>query len=161
MGFTPLDGLMMGRRPGRLDPGAVLWLVEQHGGDAAVSRLLNQEAGLLGVSGLSPDMRILLESRSEGAELALAMFVDRLVQEIGSAAAAIGGLDALVFTGGIGENAATVRQRALEALTWLGLAVDPAANARHHLDITMPDSRISAHVVPCDEELMIAEAALA
>ncbi len=162
MGFTPLDGLMMGRRPGRLDPGAVLWLVRRHGGDvAAVDRLLNQECGLLGVSGLSSDMRTLLNDSGDDAELAVTMFVDRLVQEIAGAAAAIGGLDALIFTGGIGENAAPIRARALQALTWLGLVLDEDANQRHELLITTEDSRRSAHVVPTAEELVIARAAFA
>ena len=159
MGFTPLDGLMMGRRPGRLDPGAVLWLVDRHGGDAgAVDRLLNREAGLLGVSGLSPDMRVLLEAGTEEARLAVAMFVDRLVQEIGAAAAAIGGLDGLVFTGGIGENAAPVRARTLDALAWLGFEIDAEANEAGAATITPPGSTPSAHVVATDEEAAIAAA---
>ncbi len=125
MGFTPLDGLMMGQRPGRLDPGAVLWLVRHHGGNVdAVDHLLNNESGLAGVSGISPDMRVLLASDEPAARLAIAMFVDRLVQEIGAAAAAIGGIDALVFTGGIGENAAPVRAMAIDALGWLGFRLD-------------------------------------
>jgi acetate kinase len=109
MGFTPLDGLMMGQRPGRLDAGAVLWLVEKHGGDTeAVRRMLNSDSGLVGVSGLSADMRTLLADGSDEARFAITMFNDRLAQEIGAAAAAIGGIDALVFTGGIGENAAPI-----------------------------------------------------
>jgi acetate kinase len=151
MGFTPLDGLMMGRRPGRLDPGAVLWLAERLGvGEAR--RVLNEESGLLGVSGVSSDMRALLEG-GEGARLAVAMFVDRLVQEIGAAAAALGGLDALVFTGGIGENAAPVRAATVQALGWLGLELDAAANAAHAITITRPG--VSAHVVATDEEAVI------
>ena len=162
MGFTPLDGLMMGRRPGRLDPGAVLWLVERHGGDVeAVDRLLNREAGLLGVSGLSPDMRVLLEADAEEARLAIAMFVDRLVQEIGAAAAAIGGLDGLVFTGGIGENAAPVRARTLDALAWLGFRTDAGANEANAATITLAGSTPSAHVIAADEEAVIAAAAKA
>ena len=155
MGFTPLDGLMMGRRPGRLDPGAVLWLIERHGGDvAAVDRLLNREAGLLGVSGVSSDMRTLLNTASEEAEFAVAMFVDRLVLEIGAAVAAIGGLDALVFTGGIGQNAAPVRAAVVEALPWLFLDLDASANDSHAPTITR--GRPSAHVIATDEERVIA-----
>ena len=155
MGFTPLDGLVMGRRPGRLDPGAVLWLIEHHGGDvAAVDRLLNREAGLLGVSGVSSDMRVLLSSASEEAEFAVAMFVDRLVLEIGAAVAAIGGLDALVFTGGIGQNAAPVRAAVAEALAWLSLNLDAAANDSHAP--TIAHGRPSAHVIATDEERVIA-----
>jgi len=160
MGFTPLDGLVMGRRPGRLDPGAVLWLVERHDGDtAAVDRLFNRESGLLGVSGVSPDMRTLLASRDEKAALAVAMFVDRLVLEIGSAVAATGGLDALVFTGGIGENATPVRAAVVESLGWLGLHLDDVANGRHAPTITR--GHPSAHVIATDEERVIAASALA
>jgi acetate kinase len=160
MGFTPLDGLMMGRRPGRLDPGAVLWLVTRHGGDvAAVDRLLNQESGLLGVSGISSDMRTLLEDDGNDAELAIAMFVDRLVQEIAAAAAAIGGIDALIFTGGIGENAAPIRASAVQSLAWLGFALTEPANALHATTITIPGRQPSAHVVATAEELVIAQAA--
>ena len=161
MGFTPLDGLIMGRRPGRLDPGAVLWLVERHGGDtAAVDRLLNRESGLLGISGTSPDMRSLLADDSDGARLAVDMFVDRLVQEIGAAAAAIGGLDALVFTGGIGENAPAVREAAIGALAWLGFRLDRDANSRHAATLTTRGGAPSAHVAATDEEAVIAGAAV-
>ncbi len=156
MGFTPLDGLVMGRRPGRLDPGAVLWLVGREGGDiAAVDRLLNREAGLLGVSGVSSDMRALLDDPGEDAAFAVAMFVDRLVLEIGAAAAAAGGIDALVFTGGIGENAAPVRAQVVEALGWLSFRLDAYANRRHAPTITRGSPR--AHVIATDEERVIAE----
>ena len=155
MGFTPLDGLMMGRRPGRLDPGAVLWLLERHEGDAgAVDSLFNRDSGLLGVSGLSPDMRTLLASTDEKAERAVAMFVDRLILEIGSAVAATRGLDALVFAGGIGENAAPVRAAVVEALAWLGLELDHEANRRH--EPTIARGHPSAHVIAADEESVIA-----
>ncbi|MBT5432260.1 MAG: acetate/propionate family kinase [Rhodospirillaceae bacterium] len=161
MGFTPLDGLMMGTRPGRLDPGAVLWLVERHGGDlAAVDRLLNRESGLLGVSGLSSDMRSLLGDDSDGARRAVTMFVDRLVQEVGSAAAAMGGLDLLVFTGGIGEHAVSIRALTVSALRWLGFQLDEAANARHATTITKAGMVPSAHVIATDEEAVIATAML-
>jgi acetate kinase len=159
MGFTPLDGLMMGRRPGRLDPGAVLWLVRNLGGDVdAVDRLLNRESGLAAVSGISPDMRVLLASGEPTAKLAVDMFVDRLVQEIGAAVAAIGGIDALVFAGGIGENAAPVRARTIDALAWLGFQLDETANAANARTITASGSVPTAHVVPSDEEAVIASA---
>ncbi len=159
MGFTPLDGLVMGSRPGRLDPGAVLWLIRHHDGDLdAVDRILNRESGLLGVSGQSSDMRVLLDSDREAAELAITMFVDRLVQEIGSAMAAIGGLDALVFAGGMGENAAAIRIRAMKALVWTGLQIDEDANARHAGRISIAASVPSAHVIASDEEAVIARA---
>lgn len=162
MGFTPLDGLMMGRRPGRLDPGAVLWLVDHHDGDTGtVARMLNAESGLLGVSGISSDMRVLLEDGSEAAALAVTMFVDRLVQEIGTAMAAIGGMDAIVFAGGIGENAWTIRARTLEALSWTGLELDVAANREHAPTISRTATGPSAHVMASDEESVLAAAVLA
>lgn len=159
MGFTPLDGLMMGQRPGRLDPGAVLWLIEQHGGDAAaVSNLLYHKCGLSGVSGVSGDMRTLLASDAPDAGFAIEMFVDRLVQEIGAAAASLGGVDALVFSGGIGENAASIRAMAIARLEWLGFALDPDANAGGLERLTTADSFRQAFVVKADEELVIAHA---
>lgn len=162
MGFTPLDGLMMGRRPGRLDPGAVLWLVEALGGDgAAANRVLNHESGLLGVSGLSSDMRVLLAADDADSRLAVTMFVDRLSQEIAAAAAAAGGIDALIFTGGIGENAAPIRAAVLDGLSWLGFALDKTANTAHAATITTGAPGPSAHVVPTDEERVIAAATLA
>ncbi len=159
MGFTPLDGLMMGQRPGRLDPGAVLWLLEQHDGDgAAVSQLLYHQSGLSGVSGVSGDMRTLLASDKSDAAFAVEMYVDRLVEEIGAAAAGLGGIDALVFSGGIGENAAPVRKRALEKLHWLGFDLDLKANAAGAERLTTADSKRPAFVVKADEELIIARA---
>lgn len=159
MGFTPLDGLMMGQRPGRLDPGAVLWLLEQHGGDAAaVSKLLYHQSGLSGVSGLSGDMRTLLASNELDAVFAIEMYVDRLVQEIGAAATSLGGVDALVFSGGIGENSAPVRAMALAKLEWLGFAPDPAANAANAERLTTADSLRQAFIVKADEEFVIAQA---
>jgi acetate kinase len=161
MGFTPLEGLMMGRRPGHLDPGALLWLIEEKGIPAAeVNRSLHNRAGLMGVSGLTSDMRELLASAAPAARFAVAMFVDRLVQEIGTAAAALGGLDGIVFTGGIGERAAPIRAAALVALSWLGVDLDETANAAHATTITRPGSKVSAHVVPTDEERVIARHAL-
>lgn len=157
MGFTPLDGLMMGQRPGRLDPGAVLWLVEQHGGDtAAVGKLFYHQSGLSGVSGLSGDMRTLLASDQPDAAFAVQMFVDRLVQEIGGAAASLDGVDALVFSGGIGENAAPIRAMVLERLEWLGFDLDATANAAGAGRLTTAESARHAFVVEADEERIIA-----
>jgi acetate kinase len=159
MGFTPIDGLIMGQRSGHLDPGAVLWLVDEMKGDtAAVSDLLNRKSGLLGLSGESSDMRTLLESTSGRAALALDMFVDRVVHEIAAAAASAGGLDALVFTGGIGSGSSIIRARVLEALAWLGFEIDPQANGKGAATITTPASPRSAHVVIADEEQVIARA---
>ena len=160
MGFTPLDGLMMGRRAGRLDPGAVLWLVERYDGDLeAVRHVLNQEAGLIGVSGISSDMRALLVDGSDSAGLAISMFVDRIVQEIGTAVAVIGGVDAIVFTGGIGENAAPIRARVLQAFGWLGFKLDDGANQSGAVHITVNGICPSAHVIPSCEERVLCEAA--
>ena len=159
MGFTPLDGLMMGQRPGRLDPGVVLWLVEQHGGDtAAVGKLLYHQSGLSGVSGLSGDMRTLLASAQPDAAFAVEMFVDRLVQEIGGAAASLGGVDALIFSGGIGENAAPIRAMVLDKLEWLGFSLDAAANASWAVRLPTAASARQAFVVKADEEHIIAQA---
>ena len=146
MGFTPLEGLVMGRRPGRLDPGVLIWLMREKGMDAdAIDGLLNRECGLYGLSGLSQDMRDLLESDNPAAALAVDVFVDRLVMEIGAAAAAIGGADVLVFTGGIGENAAPIRERVADALGYLGFSAAPGGKP--------------VIVVPADEEGVIAAAA--
>jgi len=159
MGFTPLDGLMMGQRPGRLDPGAVLWLMEQFDGDAAaVSKLLYHQSGLTGVSGISGDMRTLLASDEADAAFAIEMYVDRLVAEIGAAATSLGGADALVFSGGIGENSAPIRARTLTKLEWLGFALDPDANAAQAERLTESDSARHAFIVKADEELVIAKA---
>lgn len=159
MGFTPIDGLIMGQRAGHLDPGAVLWLVEDMKGDiGAVSKLLNRESGLLGISGESPDMRNLLASTSPAAARAIDMFVDRVVKEVAAAAAAAGGLDALVFTGGIGSNSVVIRARVLAALSWLGFTLDVGANEKARATITTPSSPRSAHVIQADEELVIARA---
>ncbi|AKH99001.1 acetate kinase [Hoeflea sp. IMCC20628] len=159
MGYTPLDGLMMGQRPGRLDPGAVLWLVERHGGDiAAVNKLLYHQSGLSGVSGLSGDMRTLLASNEPDAAFAIDMYVDRLVQEIGAAAASLGGVDALVFSGGVGENAAPIRSMAMQKLEWLGFRLDADANAAGAERLTTADSARHAYIVEADEEGVIARA---
>lgn len=157
MGFTAVDGLVMGTRCGALDPGVLLYLMDERGLDArAIERLIYRESGLLGVSGLSADMRVLLGSDTPRARLAVDLFVNRIVREIGSLAAALGGLDALVFTAGIGEHAAEVRRRVVAGCTWLGATLDEAANAAGHTRISTAGSRCAAYVVPTDEELMIA-----
>jgi len=157
MGFTAVEGLPMGTRSGSLDPGVLLFMFEELGlGVRDVERLIYHESGLLGMSGLSRDMRDLLASEAPAARLAVDVFCYRARRELGSLVAALGGLDAVVFTAGIGENQAEVRRRICVGATWLGLELDEAANARHGPRISLPDSRISAWVVPTDEELMIA-----
>jgi acetate kinase len=157
MGFTPLDGLIMGNRPGTLDPGAVLYLFEELRMTAEeVRRLLFDQSGLLGVSHLSNDMRSLLASDEPDARLAVELFVDRAAREIASMAAAIGGMEVLVFTGGIGENAAPVRARIAEGCGWLGARLDASANDRHGPVVSSADSAVEMLVIPTDEEAMIA-----
>jgi acetate kinase len=157
MGFTALDGLPMGTRCGALDPGVLLYLLDRHGMDArALEKLVYQESGLLGVSGVSSDMRALLASPDPGAAEAVDLFVYRIGRELGSLAAALGGLDALVFTGGIGENAAPVRARVCRDAAWLGIELDEAANEAGGPRISTTGSRVAAWVVPTNEELMIA-----
>ncbi|MBP6095964.1 MAG: acetate/propionate family kinase [Methyloversatilis sp.] len=157
MGFTAVDGLMMGTRTGSLDPGVLLYLMEHHGMDAqALTRLLYSESGLLGVSGLSSDMRTLLESDTAEAAQAVDLFCYRAVREIGSLAGAIEGIDALVFTGGIGEHAAAVRERICRPLAWTGLTFDAPANAACATRISSPASRVAVCVIPTNEEWMIA-----
>ncbi|MBI2236093.1 MAG: acetate/propionate family kinase [Magnetospirillum sp.] len=157
MGFTALDGLPMGTRTGNLDPGVVLYLMQRKGMDAKqLETLLYKESGLLGVSGISNDMRILLDSTDPHAEEAVELFCYRIGRELGSLAAALGGLDALVFTAGIGERAAAVRERVCRQAEWLGVRLDPEANTRNAPCITAAGSTIPALVVPTDEEMMIA-----
>jgi len=156
-GFTALDGLCMGTRPGALDPGVVLHLFQTLGLSAAeVETLLYKKSGLLGISGISNDMRDLLASDAPEAKLAVDYFVHRAAKEIGALAAVLGGVDALVFTAGIGENSAAIRKRICEACAWLGVELDSEANARGGPRITRPGSRVSAWRIPTDEELMIA-----
>jgi acetate kinase len=158
MGFTALDGLPMGTRCGALDPGVLLYLMDRHGVDArALEKLLYQESGLLGVSGISSDMRTLLGSTDPRAAEAIDLFVYRIGRELGSLVAALGGLDALVFTGGIGENAGPIRARVCRDAAWLGLELDEAANAAGNPCISRPGSRVAAWVIPTNEELMIAQ----
>ncbi len=157
MGFSAMDGLPMGTRPGNLDPGVVLHLIQEEGLSAeALTDLFYKQSGLLGVSGISNDMRVLLESDDPHAEEAIAVFIYRIQRELGSLAAALGGLDALVFTGGVGENAPVIRSRVAEAARWLGLHLDAAANAEGAAKISRADSPVAGWVIPTNEELMIA-----
>ncbi len=157
MGFTALDGLPMGTRCGSLDPGVVLYLLDTLGMDArSIERLLYHESGLLGVSGLSSDMRVLLASADPHAREAIALFCYRIGRELGSLAAALGGLDALVFTAGIGEHAVAVRERVCQDAAWLGVVLDAEANAASARRISAAESRVRVWVIPTDEELMIA-----
>jgi acetate kinase len=157
MGLSALDGLVMGTRPGALDPGVLLYLMRQHGlGVAALEELLYQRSGLLGVSGISSDMRELLASADPRAREAVELFVYRVGRELGSMAAALGGLDALVFTGGIGEHAPEIRARVCRGAAWLGVHLDGAANQRGDACISPRGSPASAWVVPTDENRMIA-----
>jgi acetate kinase len=157
MGFTAVDGLPMGTRCGSIDPGVVLYLMDEMKMDArAIEKLIYQRSGLLGVSGISSDMRTLLASAEPRARLAVDLFVYRIGRELGSLAAALGGIDALVFTGGIGEHAAPVREKACRALAWLGLDLDPQANAANATVISREASRIAALVLPTNEEWVIA-----
>jgi len=158
MSFTPVDGLVMGTRVGSLDPAAMLYLMTQYRMDAsALEKLIYHDSGLLGVSGLSSDMRDLLSSHDPHAAEAIELFVYRIAREIGSLAAALGGLDALVFTAGIGENAPAIRALVCRASKWLGVELDEAANANGGPKISLAESKITAWVIPTNEELMIAE----
>jgi acetate kinase len=157
MGFCALDGLPMGHRCGALDPGVVLYLMLEKGlNAAAVMDLLYNRSGLLGVSGISGDMRKLSASKDPHAAEAIDLFVYRIGRELGSLVAALGGLDTLVFTGGIGEHSAAVRERVCRDAAWLGIELDARANTAGGPCITKTDSRVSAWVIPTDEDLMIA-----
>jgi acetate kinase len=156
-GFTALDGLCMGTRPGALDPGVVLHLFQGLGLSAKeVEAVLYKKSGLLGISGVSNDMRDLLDSRDPEATLAVDYFVYRAAREIGALAAVLRGVDALVFTAGIGERSAIIRERICEASAWLGIELDRDCNEAHGPKISTPGSRMSVWVVPTNEELMIA-----
>ena len=158
MGFTALDGLMMGTRAGALDPGVLLYLAQQRGMSfAAIEDLLYRRSGLLGVSGISSDMRTLRASSEPAAREAIDLFVYRIVREIGSLAAALGGVDGIVFTAGIGENDAATRAEILEGCRWLGVTLDPARNHACEGRISTDGSTVSAWIVPTDEERMIAQ----
>ncbi len=157
MGFTALDGIPMGTRPGALDPGVVLHLMREKAMDAAaIEKFLYHQCGLKGLSGISNDVRVLEASSDPQARLALDHFVYRIVKEIGALAAVLGGIDALVFTAGIGENGADIRARIVAASAWLGFTLDPAANAARHTDFSAAKTGPRALMVPTDEELMIA-----
>jgi acetate kinase len=157
MGFTAVDGLPMGTRSGSLDPGVVLYLIDERGLDVrAVEKLLYSESGLLGVSGIASDMRTLLASDSPRARLAIDLFVYRIGRELGSLAAALGGVDAIVFTAGVGENSAEIRARVCHTARWLGVELDDAANAAGGPRISTAASRVAAWTIPTNEELMIA-----
>lgn len=157
MGFTALDGIMMGTRPGTLDPGILLYLLQAKGYDAArLEQLLYHESGLLGVSGLSADAEELLASDAPAAAEALDLFAFRIARETAALAATLGGLDRFVFTGGIGEHAAPIRASVVERLGWLGATLDPARNAEHAGVISRGDSRIPVQIIATDEEGVIA-----
>lgn len=157
MGFTAVDGLPMGTRTGALDPGVILYLLQHARMDAqAIEQLIYTRSGLLGVSGISSDMRTLLTSNAPAAQEAVDLFVYRIGRELGSLVAALGGLDALVFTAGIGEHAAEIRARACRDARWLGIALDEEANAKGGPRISRAGSAVSAWVIPTDENLMIA-----
>jgi acetate kinase len=159
MGFSTLDGLMMGQRCGALDAGVVLHLLRGGLDGPALERLLNDESGLLGVSGLSDDVRVLEASADAAAREALDLFAYRVARELGSLVAALGGLDALVFTAGIGEHSAPMRARIAALSLWCGVELDAAANGRHARCISTVGSRAGVYVVPTDEEIVIARAA--
>jgi acetate kinase len=160
MGFTSLDGLMMGTRSGALDPGLVLHLIQHRGMSVReVSDMLNKQSGLLGVSGLSNDLRALEQSDAPEAEEAMALFAWRAAREIGSAMAAIGGLDALVFTAGIGEHSAAMRARICDYLGFAGVTLDARANAAHAQRISPAGAAVDVLATPTDEEIMIARGA--
>jgi acetate kinase len=156
MSFTPIDGLPMGTRCGAIDPGVLFHLMKAGMDLAGLEKMLYEESGLLGVSGISSDVRTLLASSDARAAEALDLFVYRCGRELGSLVAALGGIDSLVFTGGIGENAASIRARICRDAQWLGLELDEEANARGGPRLTNADSRLTAWVVPTNEELMIA-----
>ena len=156
-GFSAADGLPMGTRCGSIDPGVLIYIMDNYGLDArGLNDLINNQSGLLGVSGISSDMRELLSSSDARASEAVDLFVYRIVREMGSLAAALGGLDAVVFTGGVGENAAAIRLRVCKDSGWLGIRLDEKANDRGGPKISSPDSLVSVWVIPTNEELMIA-----
>jgi acetate kinase len=158
MGFTAVDGLPMGTRCGSVDPGVLLYLMDQHRlGPRELEKLIYHESGLLGVSGITSDMRTLLTSSDSRAVEAIDLFIYRIGRELGSLMAALGGLDALVFTAGIGERAVAIRARVCRDAAWLGIELDSAANEAGGPRISKPESRVTAWVIPTNEELMIAQ----
>jgi acetate kinase len=157
MSFTALDGLLMGTRPGALDPGAVTYLMRERTMSAAeIEDLLYHRSGLLGISGISSDMRILLASNDSRAREAVELFVFRAAREIGALTASLGGLDGLVFTAGIGEHASEIRSRVCARCAWLGVILDERANGAGQVRISTDASRVRIYVIPTDEERMIA-----
>jgi len=157
MGFTAVEGLPMGTRTGALDPGVILYLIDERKMDArAVEKLIYTQSGLLGVSGISSDMRTLLASDDPRARLAIDLYCYRIRRELGSLTAALGGLDALVFTAGIGENSAAIRERVCRDAAWLGVELDAAANENGGPRIGAAGSRVAVWAIPTNEELMIA-----
>ena len=158
LGFTALDGLCMGTRPGSIDPGVVLYLFQTLGLSVnEVEDILYKKSGLIGISGLSNDMRILIEQqRDSHSALAIDYFVYRATKEIGALTAVLKGLDALVFTAGIGENSPFIRERICESSAWLGIELDQSANNTNQFRISAEKSRVSVYVIPTNEELMIA-----
>ena len=162
MGFTALDGLPMGTRPGQIDPGVILYLIEQKRMTAkAVQDFLYRECGLKGLSGISNDVRELQSSTDPPAAFALDYFCYRVGLNAGMLAAALGGIDAFVFTAGIGENSAAIRARIAARLGWLGAVLDARANSAHAPRISVAESRVALYIIPTDEELMIARHTLA
>ena len=157
MGFTAADGLPMGTRCGNRDPGVIRFLMDELKMDArAIEKLIYQQSGLLGLSGISSDMRTLEASEAPEAKAAIDVFIYRIGRELGSLAGALGGLDAIVFTAGIGENSRSLRERVCRDAAWLGVELDAAANAGNGPRISTPGSRVSTWVIPTNEELMIA-----
>jgi acetate kinase len=161
MGFTAVDGLMMGTRCGALDPGVMVYLMQRHQMDsAAIEDLIYRKSGLLGVSGISSDMRALRASSDPAAREAIALFVYRIVREAGSLVAALGGLDAIVFAGGIGENDARTREEVIAGCSWIGAVLDREQNAKGTGLISADASRVAVWVIPTDEEQLIARQTL-
>jgi acetate kinase len=157
MGFTALDGLPMGTRCGQIDPGVLLYLMQEKGmGARQIEELLYKRSGLLGLSGVSNDMRQLERSADPWAAEAIDYFVYRIVRETGALAAVLGGIDGLIFTAGIGENSAMIRARVCAGLEWLGVRCDTRANEQHGPRISTPESRVEVWVIPTDEARMIA-----
>ena len=157
MGFTAVDGLMMGTRCGAIDPGVILYMMQEEGMEAAaVEDLIYRQSGLLGVSGVSSDMRALRASPDPAAREAIALFGYRIVRELGSLIAALGGIDALVFSAGIGEHDALTRAEVVEGSRWTGAVIDPERNARGDLRISADDLPVSVWAIPTDEERLIA-----
>jgi acetate kinase len=157
MSFTALDGIPMGTRSGAIDPGAIMHILAQEGMNLKnLSNLLYKQSGLLGISGISSDMRDLLASHDPRAVEAISYFCYRVAREVASLSAAMGGLDAIAFTGGIGQYAAPIRQKICDLCTWLGVQIDPTSNAQNHPILHTPESKVHILIIPADEEGLIA-----